>query len=66
MKSSKITMAFWGMGVLNNIAYVVMLASAKSISEGGTALVFLASIMPGFLVKLSRSVNFNDVNHQFI
>jgi len=63
MKSSKIIIAFWAIGVLNNIPYVVMLAGAKSISEGGTALVFLASIMPGFFMKLSSPYWFDKVSY---
>jgi len=58
------TLAFWAMGVLNNIPYVVMLAGAKSISEGGTALVFLANIIPGFLLKLSSPYWFDKVSYR--
>jgi battenin len=60
---SSTTMAFWSMGLLNNMPYVVMLAGAKSISEGGTALVFLANIMPGFLLKLSSPYWFDRVSY---
>jgi hypothetical protein len=34
-------------GVWNNAPYVIMLASAKQVSEGGVALVFIANILPG-------------------
>ncbi|GAB5037452.1 protein btn1 [Nannochloropsis oceanica] len=45
--------AFWALGLLNNIVYVIMLAGAKEISAGGVGLVFLADIAPTFLVKLT-------------
>ena len=38
------------MGVWNNAPYVIMLASAKDVAEGGVALVYLASIVPGMCV----------------
>ena len=59
-----IVAAFWTMGVLNNIPYVIMLAGAKSISQGGTALVFIANIMPGFLLKLSSPYWFDKVSYK--
>ncbi len=36
MNKSSTAAAFGAIGLLNNLAYVVMLAGAKSISEGGT------------------------------
>jgi len=54
---------FWFLGLLNNASFVIMIASAKSISEGGTALVFLASIFPGLLVKLSAPYWFDRVSY---
>jgi len=55
--------AFWTLGLLNNIPFVIMLACAKSISEGGTALVFLASNIPGLLMKLSSPYWFDKVGY---
>ena len=55
--------AFWAIGVLNNMPYVIMLAGAKNISEGGTALVFLANIVPGLLLKLSSPYWFDKVSY---
>ncbi len=57
-------LAFWLMGALNNVPYTVMLAGAKSISEGGTALVFLANITPGLLIKLSGPYWFEKVTYK--
>lgn len=54
---------FWGLGVLNNMAFVVMIASAKSISEGSTALVFLANIVPGLAIKLTSPYWFDKVSY---
>lgn len=53
--------AFWTLGVLNNSSYVIMLASAKSISEGATALVFLANILPALLIKGTAPYWFDHV-----
>jgi battenin len=55
--------SFFLLGVLNNVPYVVMIAGAKSISEGGTGLVFLANIMPGLLIKLSSPYWFEKVSY---
>ena len=55
---------FWAMGLLNNSSFVVMIASAKSISEGGTALVFLCSVLPGLCVKLSAPFWFDRVSYR--
>jgi hypothetical protein len=52
------------MGVLNNIPYVIMLAGAKDISEGGTALVFIANTMPGLVCKLSVPYWFDKVSYK--
>lgn len=46
-RASPATLLMFGAGVWNNAPYVIMLASAKQVSEGGVALVFLANILPG-------------------
>lgn len=56
-------LVFWILGLLNNAAYVIMLASAKSISEGGTALVFIANIIPAVTIKLSAPYWFDKVSY---
>ena len=43
--------AFIGMGILNNAPYVIMLAAAKTMAQGGVAIVYVANIVPGLLVK---------------
>ena len=46
-------------GVYNNAPYVIMLASAKDVSEGGVALVYIANILPGefvAFVKMRRAL----------
>jgi len=52
---------FVTIGLLNNLSYVIMLASAKSISEGGTAIVYIANILPALLIKLSAPYWFDKV-----
>lgn len=56
--------AFWALGVLNNASFVIMVACAKSISEGGTALVFLSNSLPSLIVKLSAPYWFDRVSYQ--
>lgn len=55
---------FWVLGLLNNTTFVIMIASAKSISEGGTALVFISSVLPGLFVKLSAPFWFDRVSYR--
>jgi battenin len=55
---------FWFLGLLNNASYVIMIACAKNISEGGTAMVFLANEGPSLLVKLSAPYWFDHVSYQ--
>jgi len=45
--------AFWLLGLINNATYVIMLAGAKEISEGGIGLVYLANIVPTFFIKIT-------------
>ena len=54
---------FWLLGLLNNSSYVIMLACAKSISEGGTALVFLANVLPSLGIKASAPYWFDHVSY---
>ena len=63
--SWRITLSFWILGLLNNVGYVIMIAAAKSISEGGTALVFLANILPGLLLKASAPYWFDKVPYLY-
>ena len=50
---NQMRMAFGMVGLLNNCAYVIMLANAKFISEGGVASVYIANIVPGLLVQIT-------------
>ena len=61
--SRRIPLAFWCLGLLNNASYVIMLASAKDISEGGTALVFIANVVPSLAIKLSAPYFFDKVSY---
>ena len=42
---------FVALGLLNNMPYIILLAVAKTMNEGGTALVYLVNTVPGLLVK---------------
>ncbi|CAJ1953494.1 unnamed protein product [Cylindrotheca closterium] len=59
-----LVVSFWMLGLLNNASYVIMIACAKNISEGGTALVFLANVGPSMMVKLSAPYWFDHVSYK--
>eukprot|EP01084_Bolivina_argentea_P258221 435231_1 len=45
-------MGYMGLGVANNGTYVIILAVAKKLSEGGVGLVYFVNIFPGLIAKL--------------
>jgi len=53
------------MGLLNNMSYVIMIASAKNISEGGTGLVFIACVLPSLTIKLTAPYWFDRVGYSY-
>jgi len=57
-------LAFWVLGFINNIGYVVMIAGAQEISAGGVGLVYLFDIFPALLVKLSGPYWFQLVSYR--
>lgn len=59
----RLIVSFWMLGLLNNASYVLMIACAKSMSEGGTALIFLANIVPSLAIKLSAPYWFDGVSY---
>ncbi|GMI19826.1 hypothetical protein TeGR_g9932 [Tetraparma gracilis] len=59
----RLLLCFFLLGLLNNAAYTIMLASAKQISEGGVGLVFAANVLPSLLVKLSSPLWFAAVGY---
>jgi battenin len=59
-----ICLAFGGAGLLNNCPYVIMLATAKYISEGGVAAVYLANILPGLAVQITAPYWFDRVSYR--
>jgi battenin len=59
-----LTLTFWLLGLFNNASYVIMIASAKTISEGGTGMVFLANIVPSMLIKLTAPYWFDYVSYE--
>jgi len=61
---TRLVTCFWILGLLNNASYVIMIACAKSISEGGTALVFLANIVPSLAVKATAPYWFDKVHYR--
>lgn len=56
--------AFWALGLLNNASFVLLIACAKNISEGGTGLIFLSNSLPSLLVKLSAPYWFDRVSYR--
>ncbi|CAB9500710.1 Protein BTN1 [Seminavis robusta] len=61
---TSLAVAFWLLGLFNNSSYVIMIASAKTISEGGTALVFLANVVPSMCIKLTAPYWFDYVSYE--
>jgi battenin len=59
-----VVLAFGISGWLNNCAYVIMLATAKYMSEGGVAAVYIANILPGLAVQVSAPYWFDTVSYQ--
>ena len=53
--------AFWLLGVFNNMCYVVMLAGATSISSSAVGVVYLCAVAPGIILKLSAPYWFHRV-----
>ena len=62
-RSNNAHIYFWLMGLLNNVSYTIMLAGAKEISDGGTALVYLANILPTLVVKVTSPFWFYRVSY---
>lgn len=55
--------AFWVLGLVNNIGYVVMIAGAQEIAAGGVGLVYFFDIFPALAVKLSGPYWFQLVSY---
>ena len=50
-------------GLLNNLSFVLVLATAKSVLEGGTAVVFMCNVVPGLLIKLTAPYWFDKITY---
>lgn len=55
--------AFWLLGFINNVGYVIMIAGAQEISAGGVGLVYFFDIFPALFVKLSGPYWFHLVSY---
>lgn len=56
--------AFWLLGFVNNVGYVIMIAGAQEISAGGVGLVYFFDIFPALFVKLSGPYWFHLVSYR--
>ncbi|PRW51162.1 Batten s disease Cln3 isoform A [Chlorella sorokiniana] len=56
--------AFWLLGLINNSAYVIMLAGANQISAAAVGLVYLAAVGPSLLCKASVPYWFHLVRYR--
>ncbi|KAL0586116.1 hypothetical protein ABG067_004209 [Albugo candida] len=56
--------AFWSLGFLNNIGYVIILASAQDIVSDGVGLVYFFDIFPALLVKLIGPYWFHLISYR--
>ncbi|KAG3001302.1 hypothetical protein PC120_g20343, partial [Phytophthora cactorum] len=57
-------LAFWVLGFINNIGYVIMIAGAQEIAAGGVGLVYFFDIFPALFVKLSGPYWFQLVSYR--
>ncbi|KAJ0394830.1 hypothetical protein P43SY_005889 [Pythium insidiosum] len=57
-------LAFWLLGFINNIGYVIMIAGAQEIAAGGVGLVYFFDIFPALLVKLTGPYWFHLVSYR--
>jgi hypothetical protein len=55
--------SFCILGVLNNVSHNLVIACAKSISEGGTGFVFLANVIPALVLKITAPYWFDHVGY---
>jgi battenin len=55
--------SFCILGVLNNVSHNLVIACAKSISEGGTGFVFLANVIPALVLKITAPYWFDHVSY---
>eukprot|EP00299_Pterocystis_sp_00344_P008314 c3099_g1_i1.p1 GENE.c3099_g1_i1~~c3099_g1_i1.p1 ORF type:complete len:426 (-),score=66.65 c3099_g1_i1:23-1276(-) len=58
-------LAFWLLGLMNNASYVIMNAGATEIASGATGLVYLANIVPSFIIKVSAPYWFHLAPYKF-
>ncbi|DAZ93166.1 TPA: hypothetical protein N0F65_005516 [Lagenidium giganteum] len=56
--------AFWLLGFINNVGYVIMIAGAQEIVSGGVGLVYFFDIFPGLVVKLTGPYWFHLVSYR--
>lgn len=56
--------AFWALGFINNIGYVIMIAGAQEIAAGGVAIVYFFDIFPALIIKLSGPYWFQLVSYR--
>ncbi|KAF0698702.1 Aste57867_10702 [Aphanomyces stellatus] len=57
--------AFWLLGLVNNIPYVIMIAGAKEINSGGVAIVYVSEVLPSLLVQFSGPYWFQYVSYKW-
>lgn len=56
--------AFWMLGCINNIGYVIMIAGAEEISSGAVGLVYFFQIFPSLAVKLTGPYWFHYISYR--
>ncbi|KAF0689047.1 Aste57867_19462 [Aphanomyces stellatus] len=56
--------AFWLLGLINSMPFVIMMAGAKDIDSGGVGVVYLCQILPGLLVQATGPYWFHLVSYR--
>lgn len=49
---SRVNLAFWFLGLINNFTFTLFMAAAENIMEGYAGVILLCSVVPGFVGKL--------------
>lgn len=55
--------AFWLLGIFNNAAYVIMIASAVSISHAAVGLVYASAVLPGLILKATAPYWIHNISY---
>jgi battenin len=56
--------AFWLLGLVNNMAYVIMMAGANDIASGGVGLVYFFDVFPSLMIQITAPYWFQYISYR--